>query len=296
MLTVQGIAIKEQLYNMVLEYELPESVLSNELSFLEKEEEALLKLSARVKAIEKDEDLSPAGRKKAIDAEIESQLERLSKHESRVTAFDDFLKDVDAKIINSVFREKGFAKSRSELETVVYELRLQEIRRLLLDQQKEALEGHRVKLKSRGQLLSDQEKLPPKFIFDMAMQAARSFDEDTERHSAMLAAIEKSPVALITPDEQKQVDEALAESAASELTYNKKVAKVRKKATELILSKLRSISESPGSVSEIQPWNKPLLSDQERAQIVAGIEPEPIQEFSGLEEEVSDEEAKTEEV
>jgi len=274
MLTIQGLSIRERLTNLAMEFELPLSTIQNELEWLDKEETALIHLSAKVKAINSDEDKSFIGRKKAVDAAITEQIKRLASHENKIAGFDKFIADVDAEIVNILSRAKGRTIVRDLAESMLHELRLQEIRRLLIDQQDKAREDHAARLKAHGQFLSDQERRPRNVVFDFAIEAANDFNKDVERNRAMLVAIESSPVPLITADEQSQVDKALAQQVAEKQLYGQKAAQLRKAATEMILSQLEKLSRTPETIVEARKQDQPPLSDQERALISARIKPE----------------------
>lgn len=275
MLTIQGLSIRERLNNLAMEHELPLSVIAQELELLEREEETLLHLGKRVELINADEDRSFTGRKKAVDAAIEMQIKRLAGHESKIAAFDKFIKDVDGEIVTILDRAKGKTIVRDLAETVLFELKQQEIRRLLIEKQKDAHEDHAARLKSHGQFLSDEERRPRNVVFDHALAAAENFNADTDRAKLMLCAIEGSPVQLITANEQAKVDQTLARQVAVKQIEGQRAARLRKAAVELILGQLEKLSRDP-RVQEARRQDQPPLSDQERAKIAAGIKPEGI--------------------
>ncbi|ADW18820.1 hypothetical protein Despr_2684 [Desulfobulbus propionicus DSM 2032] len=279
MLTLQGLSIRERLVNLTMEFELPLSTITQELEWLDKEETALIQLSAKCKAINSDEDKSFTGRKKAVDAAIQEQIKRLAGHESKIAAFDRFIKDVDAEIVNILSRAKGRTIVRDLTETMLYELRLQEIRRLLIEKQKDAreeLDARIARAKKFELPLSDEERTLQNVALSHALAAAQSYNADTDRAKLMLVAVEDSPVAMITADEQAQVDQTLAGQVAQPRLEAQKAARLRKAATELILSQLEKLSRQPELVVEARQQDQPPLSDQQRALLAAGVPLEPV--------------------
>lgn len=279
MLTIQGLSIRERLNNLAMEFELPLSVIQNELEWLGREEESLLQLGKKVESINKNEKLSFVGKKDEVDEAIQAQIKRLAGHESKIAGFDKFIADVDGEVKNILARAKGRTIVRDLAESMLHELRLQEIRRLLIEKQKDAreeLDARIARAKKFELPLSDEERTLRNVAFDHALAAAQNYNADTDRAKLMLVAVEDSPVAMITADEQAQVDQTLAGQVAQPRLEAQKAARLRKAATELILSQLEKLSRQPELVVEARQQDQPPLSDQERALIAAGVPLEPV--------------------